>query len=63
MCSVGPLRCLSVLIGLAFALASVLGVGMSLFLLFGEPLGDYASGTYTPNAEDVGESKPKPVSS
>ena len=54
MCSSGPLRLLSALIGLSFAAASVVGVGLSLYLLFGEPLGDYTRVTYTPSAEDVG---------
>ncbi len=55
MCSEGPLRLVTVVIGVAFSLASVAGVGATLFLLFGEPLGDYTKGTYTPSAEDVGQ--------
>ena len=57
MCSTGQLRAVTVLIGLFFALASLAGVGLSLFLLFGEdPLGgDRTQGTYSPSAEDVGE--------
>lgn len=42
-------------LGLVFAVASVMGIGGSLYLVFGEPLNDFTTGTYTPNWEDVGE--------
>ncbi len=56
MCSPGPLRLLTVLIGVGFSVASLAGMALSLYLLFGdEPLGaDYTRGTYSPNAEDIG---------
>ncbi len=54
MCSGGCIRVLSATIGVFLCITSVLSIGFSLFLLFGEPLGDFTRGTYTPNAEDIG---------
>jgi len=51
--------CLSVtnsVIGVLFAAASVTGIAMSLFLIFGDPLPEYYNhqDTYDPNWEDIG---------
>ncbi len=55
----GSVNCLSTacsVIGVIFATASVAGIGLSLFLLFGEPLPQfYVKGTYKPNWEDIGK--------
>ena len=54
MCSTSFLRGFAVLTGVILTLASVFGIGFSLFLIFGEPLDRYTSGTYTPSWEDIG---------
>ncbi len=61
MCSSGPLRVVTVLIGLFFLVSSLCGVGLSLYLLFADdPLGgEWTQGTYSPSAEDVGERERK----
>ena len=45
----------SIMLGLVLVLASLAGVGTSIYLLFGEPLADVSYGTYKPNWEDIGE--------
>jgi len=53
----GGTSCLSLtcsIIGILFATASVAGIGLSLFLVFGEPLPSNSQSTYTPNWEDIG---------
>lgn len=51
--------CLSItssVIGVIFATASVAGIGLSLYLVFGEPLPQlYVQGTYEPSWEDIGK--------
>ena len=55
----GGTSCLSIsssIIGVIFATISVAGIGLSLFLVFGEPLPQfYVRGTYSPNWEDIGK--------
>jgi hypothetical protein len=55
----GGTSCLAIattVIGVIFGLASVAGIGLSLFLIFGEPLPQHSvQGTYTPSWEDIGK--------
>jgi len=45
-----------VLVGGAFLVASVSGIGFSLFLLFGDPFyGHIDQSTYDPSFEDIGK--------
>ena len=54
----GGTSCLSLtcsIIGILFATVSVAGIGLSLFLVFGEPYSQInVKGTYTPSWEDIG---------
>ena len=54
----GGTSCLSLtcsIIGILFATVSVAGIGLSLFLVFGEPYSQKnVQGTYSPNWEDIG---------
>ena len=51
----GCLRTCVTGIGILMTLASVVGIGGSLFLLFGgQPLESHSFGTYTPSWEDIG---------
>ena len=54
----GGTSCLSLtcsIIGILFATVSVAGIGLSLFLVFGEPYSQsHVQGTYSPNWEDIG---------
>ena len=43
------------LVGGILLLASVAGIGFSLFMLFGDPFAQRTGGTYRPNWEDIGE--------
>jgi len=54
MCSSSALVCSCVLVGGAFLVASVSGIGFSLFLLFGDPFYGATDGTYDPSFEDIG---------
>ena len=55
----GGTSCLSLtcsIIGILFATVSVAGIGLSLFLVFGEPYSQSnVQGTYSPNWEDIGK--------
>merc|ERR1712048_702269 len=42
------------MLGFVLILASLVGVGSSIYLLFGEPLANVSYGTYKPNWEDIG---------
>ena len=55
MCSSSALVCSCVLVGGAFLVASVSGIGFSLFLLFGDPFYGATDGTYDPSFEDIGK--------
>ena len=55
MCSSSALVCSCVLVGGAFLVASVSGIGFSLFLLFGDPFYGATDGTYDPSFEDIGD--------
>ena len=54
MCSSSCLVSLCVFVGGAFVLAAVSGIGLSLFLLFGDPFYGGTDGTYEPSFEDIG---------
>ena len=43
------------MVGSILVLASVAGVGYSIFLLFGDPLAKQTYDTYKPNWENIGE--------
>ena len=55
VCDLTCLKVFSMMLGFVFVLASLLGVGSSIYLLFGEPLANVSYGTYRPNWEDIGE--------
>ena len=54
MCSSSALVFCCVLVGSLFVLAAVSGIGLSLFLLFGDPFYGATDGTYEPSFEDIG---------
>ena len=54
MCSSSALVSCCVLVGCLFVLAAVSGIGLSLFLLFGDPFYGETDGTYEPSFEDIG---------
>jgi len=54
MCSSSALVSICVLVGCVFVIASVSGIGLSLFLLFGDPFLGATDGTYKPSFEDIG---------
>ena len=54
MCSSSALVFCCVLVGGLFVLAAVSGIGLSLFLLFGDPFYGATDGTYEPSFEDIG---------
>ena len=54
MCSSSALVSSCVFVGCAFVLAAVSGIGLSLFLLFGDPFYGGTEGTYEPSFEDIG---------
>ena len=54
MCSTNTLVHFCVLIGVLFSLASVTGICMSLYLIFGDPIRKFARDTYEPSWEDIG---------
>jgi hypothetical protein len=55
MCSTNTLVHFCVFIGVLFSLASVTGLCMSLYLVFGDPIRKYARDTYEPSWEDIGK--------
>ena len=55
VCDLTCLKVFSMMLGFVLILASLAGVGTSIYLLFGEPLADVSYGTYKPNWEDIGE--------
>ena len=55
VCDLTCLKVFSMMLGFVLILASLAGVGTSIYLLFGEPLANVSYGTYKPNWEDIGE--------
>ena len=54
MCSSSALVSICIIVGCVFVVASVSGIGLSLFLLFGDPFLGATDGTYKPSFEDIG---------
>ena len=54
MCSSSVLVSSCVFVGCVFVLSAVSGIGLSLFLLFGDPFYGATDGTYDPSFEDIG---------
>jgi len=53
VCDLPCLKVYSILLGTILMLASVSGIGLCLFMLFGEPFARYTHDTYTPNWENI----------
>ena len=60
LCDLSCLKVFSMMIGCVLVVASVAGVGFSIFLLFGEPLAKQTYDTYKPNWENIGDKFPLP---
>ena len=56
MCGSSVLVSFCIFIGGVFVVAAVSGIGLSLFLLFGDPFYGGTDGTYEPSFEDIGKS-------
>jgi hypothetical protein len=54
MCSTNTLVHFCVVLGVLFSLASVTGLCLSLYLVFGDPIRKSARDTYEPSWEDIG---------
>jgi len=54
LCDLPCLKAYGMLLGTLLLLASVSGIGLSLFMLFGEPFARYTHDTYSPNWENIG---------
>jgi len=53
LCDLPCLKTYSILLGSVLMLASVSGIGLCLFMLFGEPFARHTYDTYTPNWENI----------